>query len=162
GIHGGVHVLLLEAIAANALNEPAPPPATLPRATDLLNALVQGHSATAWLAPELSNFRSAELVAIVQLMVAHLLEPTDRTVAEGLRAEAPPHKSIPDVLAAAAEVERKAFGPSETIAQVSQVIRGIARIVNATRVLDFGYAVDVAKRFVWPRTRMVLLVATYG
>ncbi len=67
-----------------------------------------------------------------------------------------------DIRAAAAEVERKVFGPSESITQVSQVIRGIARILNATRIADFDYALDVAGRVAWLHTRTVLLLAIYG
>jgi WD40 repeat protein len=162
GIHGDVHFLSLEGIAAKAPEKAVLPAAILPPAKDVLTELLQGNSASAWLAPELLNFRNGELVAYVDLMMAHLLEATDRIVAARLRAEAPAHPSIPDVLVAAAEVERKTFGPSEAIVQISQVIRGIARIVNATRASDFEYAIDVAKRFVWPRTRRLLLVATYG
>lgn len=161
-VHGEVVFLFLESIAEEAPKQSVLPPTAPPAARELLHSLLQSDSIIEYLALEFANISSPEHLSIVYSMMARLFEVTDRVIADDLRCAASRSKSTVDVLAAATGVERKVFGPSETIVQVSQVIRGIARILNATRASDFGYALDVGKRFAWPRTRMILLLAVYG
>ena len=161
-VHGDARFLLLEGIIEEVPKESVLPVAELPTAQQLLHSFLQSDSIIEYLASELVNISSPENLAIVYSMMAHLFDATDRTVADDLRTAAGISKSPVNVLTAAAEVERKTFGPSDTIVQVSQVIRGMARVLNATRTSDFDYALDVTRRFVWPRTKITLLLATYG
>lgn len=145
-VHGDVHFLVLEGL--DAAQQPAVAASTeLPDSAGLLPRILGGLSVADHLAPELSNINDSGLRAIVLAFVAHILRSGDPDA---------------EVLASAAEVERKVFGPTEVIEQVSQVVRGLARIVNALHHGDLAYAVDVAKRFAWQRTRIVLLAAVYA
>lgn len=115
-----------------------------------------------------------ELRALVLAFVAHLLRPIDPEAAQQAGADARRlgrdrggfdaviFGSPADVLVSAAEAEHKVFGLAEVIEQVSQVVRGLARIVTALHHRDLAYAVDVAKRFAWPQTRLVLLATIYA
>jgi hypothetical protein len=135
---------------------------------------VRGLSVTDYLAPELANVNNPELRAVVLAFVAQILQSIDRNAALQLRVDSRRlcrdrsgifsnviFGSSAEALASAAEVERKVFGPTEIIGQVSEVIRGLARVVNALQDRHLAYAVDVAKRFAWTRTRIILLAAIY-
>jgi tetratricopeptide (TPR) repeat protein len=61
-----------------------------------------------------------------------------------------------------AEVEPKQYAAGERIAEVSQVIRGAARIVNQLAAHHVDTADEIAGRFTWPRTRRLLLAGIAG
>lgn len=172
-LHGDVHFLRIEGLDDEGEAEIVVP--TDLSAARLIESTLGGMRASELLRPELENVTSEENRAALLIFLSYLFDDIDPSVASDLRSAAlglgiSPngivgelvYGSAAGVVAFTAEVERKTFGPEETIVQVSQVIRGAARIVNALAANDLSYAVDVARRFVWPRTRAVLLAAIYG
>jgi len=60
------------------------------------------------------------------------------------------------------QVEPKQYALTEQITEVSQVIRGTARIVNELDKNRCQSAYNIAKRFIWQRTKNVILAGIYG
>jgi telomerase protein component 1 len=171
-IHGEVHFLVLEGLA-DASESVTGCSGEWPVGVGLLSS-VAGNLSVA-LDSELANVNSFELRAVVLAYIAQIVEAVDRNAARQLRDHSRrlcrrhqgPFSDVifgssAEVLAAAAQVERKVFGPAEVIEQVSQVVRGLARVVKALHERDFAYATDVAKRFAWTRTRDIMLAAIYA
>lgn len=128
---------------------------TVHQSDDILKLTTNGTSLGVFLNPDLARIRSIEnrqfalgLLAGI-LLAGGLPEFNELQSMSGI--------SPSELLARAAEVEPKIYQPGQTLTEVSEVLRALARVLNAMRSGESEEASEITHRISWPFFRQIAL-----